>query len=170
MSHDGSMSHDGKLRDELVHQADAVRDRLIHTVRLLDQRRHEALDVKYQLQRHVKQVVAMAFLVVLATTGAVFLVTHRISTAAARRRRDRWRLARTVWRNPARALRAERGPIHEEALRSVALSLVTMILTTPARSVMKELLATAASVTRLAPRSSANGEREHRRLPGPEPV
>jgi hypothetical protein len=169
MSHDG-MSHDGKLRDELVHQADAVRDRLIHTVSLLDQRRHEALDLRYQLRRHVKRVVAMGFLVVLATAGAVVLVTHRISTAAARRRRDRWRLARTIWRDPARALRAERGPIHEEALRGVAVSLVTMILTTPARSVVRELLATAAAVTRPAPRSSANGKPQHRRLPGPEPA
>lgn len=162
------MSHDGKLRDELVHQADAVRERLVHTVRLLDERRHEALDLKYQLQRHVKRVAATGLLLVLATAGAVVFVTHRISTAAARRRRDRWRLARTVWRNPARALRAERGPIHEEALRSVALSLVTMILTTPVRNMMKELLATAASVTRPASASSANGKHQHPRLPGPE--
>jgi hypothetical protein len=164
------MSHDGELRDDLAHQADAVRDRLIRTVSLLDQRRHEALDLRYQLRRHVKRVVAMGLLVVAATAGALVLVTHRIATAAARRRRDRWRLARSVWRDPARALRAERGPIYEEALRSVALSLVTMILTTPARGVLKELMAAAAAATRPAPRSSANGEQEHRRLPGPEPA
>lgn len=160
----------GKTRDDLEHEADAVRARLMLTVQRLERRRHQVLDVRYQLRRHVQTVVVLGAVAVVATAAAVALATHRVATAAARRRRNRWRLAKNVWRRPDRALRAARGPFFQEALRGVGLSLVSMALTTPARSLLKEIFSAAASVRRGSSRASADGESRARRQLGPAPM
>ncbi|HXX68494.1 MAG TPA: hypothetical protein VEK07_14995 [Polyangiaceae bacterium] len=142
------MSQGGKSRDNLLHEADAVRARLLETVERLDRRRHEVLDVKLQLQRYASTLAAIALVALVITGSAVGFAVARMPGAAARRRRDRWRLARSVWRRPDRALRAARGPFFSEVLRGVAMSVVTMALTSPARSVVREILAAASRVER----------------------
>ncbi|HEX8795669.1 MAG TPA: hypothetical protein VF765_32185 [Polyangiaceae bacterium] len=132
MNHNGH----GKSREDLARQANQVRSKLLHTVEVLDQRRHEALDLKLQLQRHVRQVVALAGLALLLTSGAVALAVYRMSTSSERRRRDRRRLARQMWTNPGRVLRSSRRegrPFMVEVFRSVLLGLATTVLMLPAR-------------------------------------
>jgi len=161
------MSQGGRSRDELLHEADAVRARLFETVGRLDRRRHEALDLKLQLQRHASMLAAAALIVLVITGSTVGFALSRLPGAAARRRRDRWRLARSVWRRPDRALRATRGPFFVEALRGVAMSIITMALTSPARRIVQEILSAASPVDR--PARSTDGASESRRLPGPAP-
>lgn len=132
MNHNGH----GKSREELARQANQVRSKLLHTVEVLDQRRHEALDLKLQLQRHVRQVVVLAGIALVLTAGVVALAVHRVSTAPQRRRRDRRLLARQVWRHPdwtLRSTRREGRPFFAELFRSVLLGVASSLLMLPAR-------------------------------------
>ncbi len=134
------MSQNGKSRDALLREANEVRSKLLRTVEQLDQRRHDAFDVKLQLQRHVRQLALVGGVVVIATAAAVTLVVQRVSSAASRRRRNRWRLARQLWWKPDRALRAERRSFLGEVGRSLLLALVSTAVTLPARRVVAQLL------------------------------
>lgn len=132
MNHNGH----GRSRDDLARQANQVRTKLLHTVEVLDQRRHEAIDLKLQLQRHVRQVVALAGVAIVLTAGVVALAVHRLSTAPERRRRNRRLLARQMWRHPDRVLRRTRRggrPFAVELLRSILLGLATYLTLLPAR-------------------------------------
>jgi hypothetical protein len=131
---------DDKSREELEREADLVRSKLLHTVERLDQRRHDALDLRLQVRRHLGQLALAAGLLVLVSAGVVTLVVHRVATAAERRRRARWRLARTVWHHPERAIRAERGPLYAEIARSIAIVLATHAVTIPARRLLGHVL------------------------------
>jgi hypothetical protein len=142
MNHNG---HDGhsKTREDLTRQANLVRSKLLRTVEVLDQRRHDAVDLKLQLQRHVRQVVAMAGIALVLTAAAVAFAVHRISTAPERRRRNRRRLAGQMWRRPDLVMRSARRtgrPFAVELLRSVLLGLASTLLLLPARRSIKVLL------------------------------
>jgi hypothetical protein len=126
-------NHNGKSRDDLAREANQVRTKLLRTVEQLDQRRHDALDVRRQVQQHVRQLTIAAGVTMVALAGAVALLVHRITTAAERRRRYRWRFAREVWRHPDRAMRAERRSFLGEVTRSVLLTVVSTALAFPAR-------------------------------------
>lgn len=132
------MNHNGhsKSREDLARQANQVRSKLLHTVEVLDQRRHDALDLKLQLQRHVRQVLALTGLALVLTAGAVALAVYRVSTSDQRRRRDRRLLARQVWTRPGRVLRGSRRqgrPFVVELFRSVLLGVASSLLMLPAR-------------------------------------
>ncbi len=127
------MNHNGKSRDELAREANQVRSKLLRTVEELDRRRHEVLDVRAQLQAHVRQLALFGGLLLVATAGAVAAVVHRISTAAQRRRRNRWRLAKRVWRYPERTLRSERRSFFGELARSILLASASAAVTLPVR-------------------------------------
>lgn len=132
MNHNGH----GKSRDDLTRQANQVRSKLLHTVEVLDQRRHEAIDLKLQLQRHVRTVMALAGIALLVTSAAVAFAVHRISTAPERRRRDRRRLVLQMWHHPDRVIRGARRegrPFVVELLRSVLLGVASSLVLLPAR-------------------------------------
>lgn len=134
------MNQNGKSRDQLAREANRVRAKLLHTVEQLDQRRHEVLDLRMQIQRHVRQLVLAGGILLVATGASVALIVYRISHAAQRRRRGRWTLARDVWRHPESALRGERRSFFGQVVRSVLLSLVTAALTIPARRFVAQLV------------------------------
>lgn len=139
MNHNGH----GKSRDDLTRQANKVRSKLLHTVEVLDQRRHEALDLKLQLQRHMRTVLALSGIALVVTAGAVALAVHRISTAPERRRRDRRRLVGHMWRHPDRVIRGARRegrPFLVELLRSVLLGVASSLVLLPARRGITVLL------------------------------
>jgi hypothetical protein len=132
-------NHNGKLlRSDLVRQADDTRNKLARTVERIDQRRHQALDVRRQVEKHLKQLAIAAGLVVVGTAGLAAFLTHRLLTGGQRRRRARWQLARTVWRDPERRLRAQRGPFLGEVLRSVAFTAATTLLAVPIRRALQK--------------------------------
>jgi hypothetical protein len=134
------MNYDGKSRDDLARQANRVRTKLLRTVEQLDQRRHEAFDLKLQMKRHVRHLAVAGALLLVATAAGVALVVERVTTAAARRRRNRWRFAKRVWQHPERALRAERRSFFGEVVRGVLLATVTTALTIPARRAVAHLV------------------------------
>jgi hypothetical protein len=153
MNHNGHDGH-GKAREELTRQANMVRSKLLRTVEVLDQRRHDALDLRLQMQRHVRQVVALAGIALVFTAGAVAVAVHHLSTAPERRRRNRLRLAREMWRRPDLVMRSARRkgrPFGAELLRSVLLGLATTLLLIPARRGMKVMLEGKLEGEKLAP-------------------
>jgi hypothetical protein len=134
------MNHDGKSRDELAREANEVRSKLLRTVEQLDRRRHDVFDVRLQLQRHLRQLAVFGGVLVLATAGTVALVVHRLTSASQRRRRNRWRLAKRLWRHPERTIRAERRSFFEEVARSILLAVASTAVTLPARRAVALLL------------------------------
>jgi hypothetical protein len=127
------MKDNGDSRRELMRRADEVRFKLLCTVEQLDRRRHELFDLRQQLERHAAQLVGAAGLLLAATLGVVAVVAHRIATAAERRRRRRWHLARAMWRHPDRMIRAQRRSLFGETMRSVLLILASAAVSVPAR-------------------------------------
>jgi hypothetical protein len=127
------MSINGKSRDEIAREANLVRARLLRTVEQLDQKRQEALDMRRQLRQHASQLAAFAGLLLVVAAGAVAIAVHRVATAAERRRRQRWLLAKTMWTHPDRELRAERRSFGAELIRSILLALATTLGALPVR-------------------------------------
>jgi hypothetical protein len=131
MSHNGGRN--GKAREDLLRQSQDMRNKLVRTVERIDQRRHDAFDVRKQLARHLKAAAIGAGLVIVGTAGAAAFVTYRTLTIERRRRRARWRLARDAWDRPQRELRAQRGSFIGEVLRSLTFTLATSLLAAPLR-------------------------------------
>jgi hypothetical protein len=127
------MNHNGKSRDELAREANEVRSKLMRTVEQLDRRRHQAVDVRLQMKRHLRQLVVAGAVLVVLTAGTVALLVNRVATATERRRRHRWTLAKDVWRHPERAIRRERRPFLSELARAVLLSAASALLAIPVR-------------------------------------
>jgi len=139
MNHNGH----GKSRDDLARQANQVRSKLLRTVEVLDQRRHEALDLKLQVQKHVRQIVGMAGIALVLSAGLVAFMVHHVTTGPERRRRDRVRLVRQMWHHPDRVIRgAKREGRHflVELARSVLLGVASTALLLPARRGITNLL------------------------------
>jgi hypothetical protein len=126
--------------EDLARQANRVRRELLGTIEQLGHRRQNALDLGRQLRRHARQLLLIGGVLVVVTAGAAALAVHRIATAPSRRRRDRWRLAKSVWRHPERALRGERGTVARKVLRSLLISVLTALVTIPARRAVLALL------------------------------
>jgi hypothetical protein len=140
------MNQEGKSREDLLRDADTVRSKLIHTVEELDRRRHEALDLGLQLRRHAGPLAALGLFAAGTVAAAIALAVQRVSTAALRRRRARWRLVKTVWFRPQRLLRAERLALALEGLCSAGMPIFTLMLVLPARRFAKRRLATTSHV------------------------
>jgi hypothetical protein len=130
-------NRNGKAREDLLRQSQEMRNKLVRTVERLDERRHDAFDVRRQLARHLKQVAIGAGLFMVGTAAAAAFVTYRAMTAERRRRRARWRLAKDTWNRPERELRAQRGSFAGEVLRSLGFTLATSLLAAPLRRVVR---------------------------------
>jgi hypothetical protein len=137
MTHNGNRN--GKVREDLLRQSQDMRDKLVRTVERLDGRRHDAFDVRKQLERHLKQVAIAGGVLIAGTAASAAYVMYRLMTAERRRRNARWRLAKDVWSRPERELRAQRGSFGMEVARSVAFSLATSLLAAPLRRALRGL-------------------------------
>jgi hypothetical protein len=137
MTHNGNRN--GKVREDLLRQSEDMRDKLVRTVERLDGRRHDAFDVRKQLERHLKQFAIAGAVLFVGTAGGAAYVMYRLMTTERRRSRARWRLAKDVWSHPERELRAQRGSFGSEVVRSVAFSLATALLAAPLRRVLRGL-------------------------------
>jgi hypothetical protein len=135
MSQDGR--DNGSPREDLLRRSQDTRNKLVRAVARLDERRHEAFDVRKQLQRHLKQLAIGVGLVIVGTAATSAFVMHRLMTAGKRRRTARWRLAKAAWTKPERGLRAQRGSFVTEVLRSLALTLATSLLGAPLRRAVR---------------------------------
>lgn len=137
MTHNGNRN--GKAREELLRQSEDMRDKLVRTVERLDGRRHDAFDVRKQLERHLKQFAIAGAVVIAGTAGGAAYVMYRLMSTERRRSRARWRLAKDVWSHPERERRAQRGSFGSEVVRSVAFSLATALLAAPLRRALRGL-------------------------------
>ncbi|HEX4447538.1 MAG TPA: hypothetical protein VH044_12405 [Polyangiaceae bacterium] len=127
------------LRADLLRQADDTRHKLVRTVERLDQRRHDVLDVRKQVARHLKGIGIGVALLVVAAAGASALVMHRVLTAVERRGRGGWRSrvrARAPRARPPAPPLAPRRSFTRDVLRSLAFTLVTTLLARPLRRVV----------------------------------
>lgn len=143
MSQDGR--DNGSPREDLLRRSQDTRNKLVRAVARLDERRHDAFDVRRQLQRHLKQIAIGVGLVIVGTAATSAFVMHRLMTAGKRRRSARWHLAKTAWNRPERGLRAQRGSFVTEVLRSLALTLATSLLGAPLRRAVRGSRGPAAS-------------------------
>jgi hypothetical protein len=130
MSHDGGKDG-GKSREELALEANQVRRQLLHTVEQLDSRRQQVKRVRVRLEQTVRHVVVYGAATILATAGVAALVAWHVASSAQRRRRERWRLARGVWRHPERVMRGP--PPLAALLRTVLLSAASSLATIAVR-------------------------------------
>jgi hypothetical protein len=135
------MSTDPNARDQLTAEANRVRSNLLRKVEQLDHRRHDAFDVRLQIERHFLQVAILGGVFVVATAAAVALVVRRITTASERRRRGRWRMAKRVWQDPEIAMGGERASALTELGRFVLLGLLSTALTLPAQRTLNRIAA-----------------------------
>jgi hypothetical protein len=128
-----------------------MRNKLARTVERIDQRRHDVLDVKKQVVRHLKEIAVFAGLVVVATGAASAYVMHRLLTAGHRRGRGGW-LGPALQRLGDRGRRSGGGRGREEwvvrpegrrrsfardVVRSLALTLITSLLARPLKRAVR---------------------------------
>jgi hypothetical protein len=128
-------------REQIESTADRIRDELLTTLKELDRRRHQATDVRRQVEEHLE-------LFVLLGVGAVTLLGMGVGVAALRRRsRRRHPLHRRVegmrraWEHPERlASRADDKPMALELGRKVALAFAIAVATRLARRAAQNLV------------------------------
>lgn len=87
-------------REEFERKADALRERLLHTIEAIDQRRHALLDVKTQVRRHGPGVVTGGLMLVVMGGAAVISLIQEARAHDARLRRERVRALVRFWRHP----------------------------------------------------------------------
>ncbi|WP_438025208.1 hypothetical protein [Sorangium sp. So ce233] len=87
-------------REEFERKADELRDRLLHTIEAIDQRRHAILDVKTQVRRHGAGVVTGGLMLVLMGGAAVISAIREARARDARLRRERVQALVRFWRHP----------------------------------------------------------------------
>jgi hypothetical protein len=120
------MRSDG-VREELEHEADVARARLLGTIDELDRRRHQLLDWRLQIRRHVGDIMSAVgglFIGVGATAIALAFEGHRRQRNL---RRERARAAVRLWQHPERV--ASRGSAVAGILRIALVALVAMATT-----------------------------------------
>jgi len=120
------MRDDKEPREQLVLRVDEARAKLLHTVEQLDCRRREALDLGRQMRRHLGLLVIAGGVVLLATAGAIALVTRGINALGRQRRLDRWRIPKDLGLHRIRALRPRQRPLLNEVARSLLLPLLSV--------------------------------------------
>jgi len=130
-----------ETREQIESVADRIRDELLTTLKELDRRRHQATDIRHQVEEHVE-------LIVLVGVGVVSLLGMGLGVAAFRRRsRRRHPLQRRAqgllraWEHPERlATRSDDKPMALELGRKVALAFSIAVATRLARRAAQNLV------------------------------
>ncbi|WP_437607962.1 hypothetical protein WMF20_44940 [Sorangium sp. So ce834] len=87
-------------REEFERKADELRDRLLHTIQVIDRRRHALLDVKTQVRRHGAGVAAGGLLLAILGGAAVIALVRGARARDERLRAERVRALVRSWRHP----------------------------------------------------------------------
>jgi len=124
------MDADGNdKRERLEAEADVLRSRLATTLEALDQRWHDAFDVKLQATRHplpTALVGAGTFLVVAGGTG---LAVYRSKQRKRQLMSARLGAIARMWHHPERVARPQRGSFLKELARGVLVGLGSYAIT-----------------------------------------
>jgi hypothetical protein len=87
-------------REQFERRADELRDRLLHTIEAIDQRRQNLFDVRYQVRRHGSGVAAAGVVIAIAASAAVAVMVRSARSRDARMRRERVQALVRSWRHP----------------------------------------------------------------------
>ncbi|WP_437599202.1 hypothetical protein [Sorangium sp. So ce590] len=87
-------------REEFERKADELRDRLLHTIEVIDRRRHALLDVKTQVRRHGAGVATGGLLLAIVGGAAVIALVRGARARGERLRGQRVRALVRFWRHP----------------------------------------------------------------------
>ncbi|WP_437754913.1 hypothetical protein [Sorangium sp. So ce1389] len=87
-------------REEFERKADELRDRLLHTIEAIDQRRHALLDVRTQVRRHGAGVVTGGLMLAVMGGAVVIALIQEARARAERVRAERVRALVRFWRHP----------------------------------------------------------------------
>ncbi|XYH96975.1 hypothetical protein ACMHYB_55920 [Sorangium sp. So ce1128] len=87
-------------REEFERKADELRDRLLHTIEAIDQRRHALLDVRTQVRRHGAGVVTGGLMIAVMGGAVVIALVQEARARAERLRAERVRALVRFWRHP----------------------------------------------------------------------
>ncbi len=87
-------------REEFERKADELRDRLLHTIEVIDRRRHALLDVKTQVRRHGAGVATGGLLLAILGGAAVIALVRGARARGERLRGERVRALVRSWRHP----------------------------------------------------------------------
>jgi hypothetical protein len=133
------MSPDNNTREQLEQDANLLRERIAQNLESLDQRSHEAFDVKAQATRHPLPLVVVG-------AGSVLALLSSAAVAVYRKRRGRSpmqeRLAalKRVWEHPERLASNHPEPIGGEILRRVTIGVVTFVAVHLAKRALIKLI------------------------------
>lgn len=127
-------------REQAERTADRVRAELISTLQELDRRRHRALDVRYQLEKHFSLVVAVAAGIGLLGAGTLVVAIARSRARRDTLMRDRVRGFMRVWDNPERIANAEGVANPASAARKLAMAVAVTLATQLAKRGVQHLL------------------------------
>jgi len=131
-------------REGIKRRADITRFKLMRTLQALDRKRHEILDVRQNVKKHVILVLVVSLSLSFSLGAAVAVVVVRTARRSVRLRRERWDALVRAFRYPDRIARAK------EALAPplIGKNVIRAVLTTIAVELAKRLLSRVA----LAPR------------------
>jgi hypothetical protein len=126
----------GGDRAELERQADMARERLVGRLDAIDRKRHELLDLRIQLRRHIDEVRLGAGALL---SGALVVAALRIQASQRGRQRireERWRALGRLWKHPERVARRRRS-FWAVALGNLAVAIATFVVAEGARKLVE---------------------------------
>lgn len=115
-------------REQTEKAADRIRGELMSTLQEIERRRHLATDLRYQAEKHFTLLVGIGLGTVVAVGAGVAFAVVRARRRRANLHKDRLAGLVRAWQNPRRIATAEpRGPMPEEIVRKVALTLAAVL-------------------------------------------
>lgn len=109
-------------------RADELREKLLHTINALEQRRHTLLDVGYQVRRRAGGVVVFGVATALVAGAVAVVAVARARSRGERVRRERVRALARFWRHPDRvALGSSKPTVFREIGRKVLVGTIAFV-------------------------------------------
>ena len=121
------MSEETPNREQLEADANLLRERIAQNLESLDQRRHEAFNVKAQVTRHPLSVAMFGAGTVLAIAGTSGLLAYRANRRKQNRFTDAVAAMSHAWHHPEELVGKREPPISEEVVRGVVVSVATFV-------------------------------------------
>jgi hypothetical protein len=128
-----------EAREGIERRADITRYKLLRTLQALDRKRHQILDVKQNVQKHVTGVLIASLSVAFTLGGAIALLALRAAHSGERRRLERWAALVRAFRHPDRIARAS-DSLAPAAFKNVVRVLLTTVAAEVAKLVVKRVL------------------------------
>ncbi|MGK3988097.1 hypothetical protein WME99_33950 [Sorangium sp. So ce136] len=130
-------------REEFERKADELRDRLLHTIEAIDQRRHALLDVRTQVRRHGAGVVTGGIMIAVMGGAVVIALVQEARARAERLRAERVRALVRFWRHPDWVAPRGKPSVPREIGRKILVGAVSFVAMQLIRRGIRLTLATA---------------------------